>query len=244
MNETVTGGTYAKRGGITVLRSIALFVSLTSVWLWSGCSTAKITGEKQLGSEPAARPTIVYVADFGLVPEEIQDKKGILEEVPIVSKPARELLYGQKPPTERARELVELMSKTLVKDIDKSGYTAIRYNPETPIPTNGWLVRGMYTKVEEGNKLRRVLIGFGAGKTDVEVVTVFDNLSKGPPQPFYEVGTNARSGDLPGVGPTLVFSPYGAAARFLLAGTDLERNVRETARKIREALMQEINRAP
>lgn len=212
--------------------------------LMSGCRTAKVTSEAQLGKAEPETPSVVYVADFGLVPGEIEDDRGILSDVPVISRPAREFLYGQEPPTERARELVELMSTSLVKDIEAKGFTAARYSPEDPLPTTGWLVRGMYTKIEEGNKLRRTLIGFGAGETEVQVVTVFDDLAQGPPKPLYEVDTKASSGHAPGSAPLLVLGPYPAAVRFMLSGTDIDRNVRQTARQIADELVRQVDEAP
>jgi len=215
--------------------------AIPGFFLLNGCGTAKITGEQQLDAGSSDKPAVVYVTDFGLVPGQIEDDKGVLSRVPILSRPINEFLYGQKPPTERAHELVELMSTSLVKDIEKAGYRALRFDPVSPTPTNGWLIRGMYTKVEEGNQLRRALIGFGTGKTDVQVVTVINDLSQGPPEPILKIDTTATSGDLPGAGPTLVLGPYGATARFLLAGTDLETNVRRTATKIKDALVKELS---
>ena len=65
------------------------------------------------------------------------------------------------------------------------------------------------------------MIGFGEGQTDIQVVANVQDLSQGPPKPLYEVATDASSGDKPGAGPTLVLGPYGAAARFVIAGTGL-----------------------
>jgi hypothetical protein len=222
---------------VVVVPLVLLAVFLT------GCGTTKVTGEQPLADVAAAKPSVVYVADFGLLPGEIEDDKGVLSHVPIISKPAKELLYGQRPPEERARELIELMSTSLVKDIEKKGMSAVRFDHENPVPTNGWMVRGIYTKVQEGNQLRRSLVGFGVGKTDVQVVTVFDDLSAGPPQPIYQMDTDANSGRLPGTAPLVVLSPYATAARFILSGADLDRSVRETARKINASLVQEIEAA-
>ena len=243
MHDSQTLRNVKSSGLLREVTPICVLVALAGAYLLTGCGTAKITGEQQMADAHRQQLSVVYVADFGLVPEEIQDHPGILSDVPLLKRPADEFLYGQKPPTDRARELVNLMSTSLVKDLETSGYHAVRYDPENPLPTNGWLVRGMYTKVQEGNRLRRAMIGFGAGKTDVQVVSVFNELSKGPPEPICQVDTTATSGDLPGSGPTLVLGPYGATARFLLAGTDLERNVRETARRIKEALLQEMDQA-
>lgn len=201
----------------------------------AGCAT---TDAQQ--SSSANKSTVVYVADFGLVPEEIHDDPGILTRLPIISRRAEKFLYGQEPATQRARELVDLMSKSLIKDIEERGYTAVRFSPNLTMPTNGWLVRGTYTHVQEGNRLKRSMIGLGKGETDVQVMTVFNELSEEVPGPLYRVETESNSSHLPGGGATLAFGPYGATTKFVLAGSDLEKNVVRTATKITEALAQQI----
>jgi hypothetical protein len=50
------------------------------------------------------------------------------------------------------------------------------------------------------------------------------------PRPFYELDTTAASGPLPGA--VITLNPYVAAVRFVLAGHDLEGNVKQTADQI------------
>ena len=54
----------------------------------------------------------------------------------------------------------------------------------------GCLARGIFTEVEEGNRLRRAVIGFGQGKTDLQVFVSLDDLKCGVPKPFYEFDTS------------------------------------------------------
>src|SRR5919108_2085260 len=109
------------------------------------------------------------------------------------------------------------------------GINARRLASSDPIPTSGWLVRGVFTGVNQGNQLRRAVIGFGAGKTDLQVLVDFNDLAQGAPKPFYELSTTADSGKAPGAAPMIVLGPAGAAARFVIAGKDLDRNVKQTA---------------
>lgn len=208
--------------------------------LLAGCRSAKVTSEQHFGSPSRQPVSIVYVADFELGAKGVQSEKGVLSEIPVVGGGADKVLYGQKSPAVRARELTELMSRSLIKDIERAGYTAMRLAPGDPTPTNGWLVRGVFTEVQQGNRLRRAMIGFGLGKTDLQVLTKFDELSAGTPKPFYELNTDASSGRLPGAAPMLIISPYAAPARFVLAGRDLDRSVRRTASSISKALEKEM----
>lgn len=58
-------------------------------------------------------------------------------------------------------------------------------------------MRGVFTEVDEGDRLRRATIGFGAGKTDLQVLVSLDNLAGGVPKPFYELETKSASGKQP-----------------------------------------------
>jgi len=121
-----------------------------------------------------------------------------------------------------------------VKDLTKAGLTACRLPAGATPPESGWLVRGVFTEVNQGNQLNRAVIGFGMGKTELQVLVDINDLSKGAPRPFYELSTTADSGKAPGAGPTIVLGPAGVAARFVLAGEDLNHNVRQTAASISE----------
>jgi hypothetical protein len=99
------------------------------------------------------------------------------------------------------------------------------------------LVRGVFTSVNQGNQLERAVIGFGKGKTDVQVVVDVNDLAAGVPQKLYEVTTKADSGKAPGAGPTIILGPAGLAARFVIAGHDLDRNVRQTASLIADEVV-------
>jgi hypothetical protein len=103
-------------------------------------------------------------------------------------------------------------------------------------------VRGVFTEVNQGNQLNRAIIGFGMGKTDLQVLADINDLSQGAPKPFYELNTTADSGKAPGAGPTIVLGPAGAAARFVMAGQDLDRNVKQTASKIAEDIIERTKR--
>jgi hypothetical protein len=55
---------------------------------------------------------------------------------------------------------------------------------------------------------------------------------------MYELDTTADSGKAPGAAITLI--PSVAAARFVLAGSDLDRNVKQTATQIAEQVSRRL----
>ncbi|MFZ0694505.1 MAG: hypothetical protein WAN51_10230 [Alphaproteobacteria bacterium] len=64
----------------------------------------------------------------------------------------------------------------------------------------------------------------------MQVEAAADDLAAGSPQAFYQLDADAKSGKLPGA--IVLMNPDMAAARFVLAGHDLDRNAQETARDL------------
>ncbi len=122
------------------------------------------------------------------------------------------------------------MANSLVKDLGEAGVSARRLQPDQSLPTAGWLVRGLFTEVDEGNRLRRAVIGFGEGETQLQLSLAVDDLAQGNPQPFYQLTTSADSGKAPGAAVTL--NPIAMGARFVMSRNDLERNTTATAKQI------------
>ncbi len=212
-----------------------------------GCGTAKVSGRHEIGAAPAPKPTMIYVADFDLDASKIKSEPGMLP-TPKLPGPLGNILPPPpgtpKDPQVLARDLVDSMSASLVNDLTKAGVNARRLAPGAPIPTSGWLVRGVFTDVNQGNQLSRAVIGFGSGKTDLQVLVDLNDLAQGAPKRFYELNTTADSGKAPGAGPTIVLGPAGVAARFVIAGKDLDRNVKQTAAQIAAEVVQRAKQSP
>ena len=193
-----------------------------------------MTNQSNLGTAPSSRPTVIYVSDFDLDAGEIQST-GIATLLPFrpLSTGLLPRPFGILPQSKEttARDLVELMANSLVKDLKEEGFTAQRTSASDPLPREAWLLRGIFTEVDEGNRLRRAIIGFGSGKTDLTVETMLDDLSQGPPQ---QVDTSAQSGKMPGA--IVTMNPAAAAARFVLASGDLNRNAKDTASQIAKSV--------
>jgi hypothetical protein len=136
-----------------------------------------------------------------------------------------------------------MMSTAIVEDLAKRGITATRLPANTPFPKQGWLVRGIFTKIDEGNRVMRAVIGFGSGQTDLKVAISMDELSaERAPAPLYRVQTDAKSNKLPGA--VITLNPYVATAEFVLGGHDLDRSTRATAEKIADEIATRVTGTP
>lgn len=227
----------------TIAKQVTLALAAISLAMATGiCGPAKISGQREISPTPTNQPTVIYVADFDLDAANIKSEKCPLPSPPKLPEPLGKMLPlppgTPRDPQKLARELVDEMSEALVKNLTKAGLTARRLRAGEPFPTAGWLVRGVFTDVNQGNQLRRAVIGFGLGKTDLQVVVDVNDLTQGAPKKFYELNTQADSGKAPGAGPTIVLGPVGVAARFVIAGKDLDRNVKQTASKIAAEVVQ------
>ncbi len=225
---------------ITIKRALTNFTVICFCFLLFGFGGAKISSQREVGSVPSNMPQVIYVTDFDLEVQDIQSGPGILRphgsRANILPKPRA----ARKDPATQARELVDLMSTSLVKELIKLGFDAQHLHAADARPTQGLLVRGVFTQVDEGNRLRRAVIGFGAGDTDMQVAVTADDLSQGLPKPFYELDTSAESRKMPGA--IISMNPYVAAAKFVISGKDINKNVTATASKIATAIAERIRK--
>ena len=205
--------------------------------LLAGCANVKLSAVREVATVSEVKPRIVYVADFTLDPQSINIETGVLPVPPVTSDKSdeSETLFSRLAgmPTERtvrARELVNLMATSLVEELRNLGLNAYRLSANDQTVSNGWLVSGTFIRIDEGNRIRRALIGFGNGKTELQVLTSLSDLTTGAPRPFCELGTSARSSKGPGA--IILFDPYDAIGRFMLGGLDLDKNVMESANRI------------
>ncbi|HZB91707.1 MAG TPA: DUF4410 domain-containing protein, partial [Stellaceae bacterium] len=183
-----------------------------------------------------------YVTDFELDAADITAQPGLLDARPLGILPSGPLArLRQGDPEAQARHLVDLMANSLVDDLAKAGLTAQRVPAGTPLPGTGWLVRGAFLQVDQGNRLRRAVIGFGQGATHLQVAATIDELSAVAPAPLLQLDTSAESGKLPGA--VVKLNPYVVAARFVLAGQDLDRNVKQTAGEIAQRVVARLSAA-
>jgi hypothetical protein len=186
---------------------------------------------------------VIYVTDFDLDPANFkQDKGGITGKGYLIPPPPKSFLRRkrQDPETE-ARKLINLMSDNLVADLQKAGFNAQRLSPAAPKPAVGVLVRGVFTEMNEGNQMRRALVGFGSGKAKMQVyVTAADASSDAP---LYEVLTHESKGKAPGA--VIALNPYAGAAgfvvKFAMTKNAPEKIVKQTASKISAELTKQIN---
>ncbi|ACB97324.1 DUF4410 domain-containing protein [Beijerinckia indica] len=168
---------------------------------------------------------VIYVIDFELQPNSIKSES-------LFSNLQVHTFMEQA----KAKSLPSLMSNAIVNDLTNKGMEAYRLPAGTPLPKNGLLVSGTFLQINEGNRLQRAIIGFGAGHTHLQVEINLSDLSRNKVSTeVYKMQIDASSGKLPGA--IITPHPYAAAAKYFFAGHDLDRNIMHGASKIAEDIL-------
>jgi hypothetical protein len=196
--------------------------------------------DRPAASLPTRAPDQVYVADFELEAENFQSDQGVRGALPGRLGQMGQSGLGQnlpqplatRDPAGEARRIVNDMAEALVRGLSAKGLPARRLaEAGAGLPASGWLVSGVFTEVDEGNRLKRAVMGFGQGATRMEVQVGLGDLAGPNPQaPFAVFGTVKEHGEMPGA--LVTMNPYVAAAKFVLEKNATPRDVQNTADQI------------
>lgn len=186
----------------------------------TGCASVSVNDIHTGGAAPKRLPTKIYVQEFVAPPVAFRvDRKD--KELELFLKKERHSL-----------------AVDIVQQLDKYIAPAEILPANAPIPHgNFWLLQGKYVRVNQGSRLLRAGIGFGAGGTKMETVAHYSYLYKKSPQKFLSLFTTGGSGVAPGAWaaftPALVFywpSAVANAGGASLSGLSIDRT--RTSREI------------
>jgi hypothetical protein len=215
----------------TICRSLLVFGLLLS-----GGAAAR---GQQTATPPAQQPfvfspatTVIYVSDFELDAENFQADEGRTK---VVQRPG--IIRKNQDPATQAKKMVDGMATDLVNDLKKAGYKAQRLSASDVKPATGVWVHGVFTELDEGNRMRRAVIGFGAGEAKMDLYVTMHDLSH-PEQPLYNVAESGDSGKK--VGAAITMNPYVAAAKFVMEKNAPEKTVKKTAGEISQDIISHL----
>ena len=95
-------------------------------------------------------------------------------------------------------------SKALVKELQQASVPAAAVaGADTPPPPRSLQVKGEFTAINQGNKTKRVLIGFGKGASDVQAHVTVSLVTEQDPVVLLEFNVKSQSGKKPGAAATV-----------------------------------------
>ena len=182
-------------------------------------SCASVSVQKTAEQATPQMPQKIYVADFDVANGNFKvDREGAD-------------LVGFK------QNLRDMMQTASVADLSHRLISAVPTTKEQGFqPENAWLIRGEFTKVNQGSRLLRGTIGFGAGATKVETNVYVYDLNQSTDTPFLTFsttgGSNAEPGAVTGGATDPVVAAIGMGASG--AGNFAHGLTEDTARTARE----------
>jgi len=189
-------------------------------------TTDTLEDKSPVGRISSDKLKVVYVSDFELhAVTDTDDKKTVGPVSASDSKKGDKL----EEPAEQASRLVDLMSTTLIKELQKAGYTVHRKLPGDARHSEGLEIHGIFAETDEQNRLRRAVIGNDAGNAKMELFVGVENLAR-PEQPLYTVA-DPRSNERM-QGPVITVSAYAPVAKFELDKNASEKAINDTAATI------------
>jgi hypothetical protein len=200
------------------------------------------TSRAQEDSKPAAaapqtadKTKVVYVSDFEL--DALGSKEQKNPPAGTTAPAAAADAKKEDSPREQASKLVDFMSVTLVKELQKAGYTARRLRPGEARPAEGVGIQGVFAEPDEQNRLRRAVVGEGPGLGKMELFVGVSNLAR-PEQALYAVA-DPKGENKPGA--VITVSSYAPVAKFEMEKNATEKTVKDTASTIVADLTQLLN---
>ena len=179
---------------------VILFASALAV----GCGSAQVTAIRSYDGSPVPHPRTIYVYDFAVRSDEVMQSTGTRVEA---------YLAGERATSEEldeVRKVAHALSEVLVEEFQNSGMPAVRREGELEIAAGSLGVYGQLVSIDEGSRWKRVLIGFGVGKSTLSAIAQLYRPTPGGPAVMTEFQGTAESGWKPGILTTL---PIGAAVQ-------------------------------
>jgi hypothetical protein len=199
-----------------ILQSALLLLALAAV----GCAGASVNSQSQQAAPISnARPSAVVVYPFAASPDEVTLNQSFFQRA-----------YRQASGTNQTADQLQIADQTaqnvcvqVAAKLTGKGITATCLSRGTPPAGNNVLiVDGELTDINEGNRLRRMVIGLGSGQSTLDTsVQTYQKTEQGSQQ-LADFTTHADSGYMPGAGIT---GPAGAAAGGATAAASLGVNV-------------------
>jgi Domain of unknown function (DUF4410) len=159
------------------------------------CARARIDSvEAQPGRH--VKPDLIVVHDFAVSPHEVALDSAVGAQIEQILKGTPEV----EQRLQRGREIAALLTRDLVQEIGKLGIPTVPASATTPARTT-LSIEGQILTVDEGNRLRRTMIGLGSGASEVRnMVQVYETTSAGRNliEDFYVTALSSRK---PGLGP-------------------------------------------
>ena len=140
------------------------------------------------------RPGRILIHDFAVSEQDVKEYQGIMRQQPNIKDASeRERLL--------AKEVKDALAEEVVDGLKSLGFVAERVGRGAMATGSDLLIDGHFLTVDEGNPLRRLVIGFGTGSSTIQTrVQVYQGQEA---RKLIEFTTQSDSSKMPGAAATL-----------------------------------------
>lgn len=187
--------------------NVQLFLCLLVTIAISSCTSAKVANQTESApAEAASRPNQIVIYPFAVSPADVTLNQSIVQRTYRKLSGEDQTASQQKIATDTTSNLCMNVATSLTK----KGYQAVCLQRGTPAAgNNSLIVNGELTDISEGNRLRRVVVGFGSGASTLDTSIHVYQRTDSASQPLTNFATHADSGMMPGAA---IMGPAGVAA--------------------------------
>lgn len=176
------------------LTRVALIAGTLAMTGCASTATTTTAAEPATRTLPRIHAEVVYVSAFDVGTTDVQVDGGMIHTLATLATGSSADAQRQQ----RALKTRDQLADALVRELRAQGMPALR----GPVPDgrDALVIEGRFDTIDAGNRRRRVLIGFGAGKSEVGAsVTTLFQPAHGIAQPLGTFSASANSGHLPGM---------------------------------------------
>lgn len=199
----------------------------------AACGSAKTSTTYESTSQ-LPKPDVVIVEPFAVSPDEVQLDRGLSAQL------QQAIQGGSRTDQERTagRQVADAIAEKLVAQIRDLGLPAQLGTKAPPGAKTPLFVRGQLTSIDEGNRTERMVIGLGAGRTDVRAqVQVYAGSRK---ELVDELEVDSSSGLKPGMAESM---GVGAITGHLLTATLISGGVGIASEAMSDTVVADADRA-
>ena len=191
----------------------------------AGCAGASVAPGTNVMPTTSNRPSTIYVYPFAASASDVTLNQGFLQ------KTFRQVTDSNQDQSQLdlAHQTASTLADSIVQKLEALGFTASRVARGTQVSgENVLIVDGEFLDINQGNRLRRMVIGLGVGEATLDTQVQVYQMANGATQQIMEFNVNANSGQMPGAAFT---APAGAAVGGTAAAVSLGLNLAAGAGK-------------
>ena len=187
----------------TLPRAVSLVsraVALVGLAALAACTSAQ--GQMETADRMLPRPQVVVVDTFAFAPDQVKLDEGLSTEIAQAVRERRGTSRTQQE-LQAGRQVAEAIADKLVVEIQDMGLRAERGSAPPGGTQNALLVKGQLVSVDEGNRTERVIVGLGAGRSDVRSQVQVYEVTPAGSRLIDTIEVDAKSGLTPGMAETM-----------------------------------------